>query len=485
MEKSSGSPPVEIARLSDEQKAQLSSYASGLTAIASAGKLDRQALGAAMELIFGHLQRTPPPTLWCSSPWQLVAATGVIVLNRCGGLELDALFDMAEEHPLWQRLVEDLRSQSHALAALPSVPFAGGPEDIEAGGALPTEGKSGSSGRSRDAYDDVLGRSLSGPIDLFFSRILAKCEETLSVKLGFQAQLAFRELLIERLRAGDRQLLAQRLDFDSRNFVRESPARELYAMLGAEAQERVLQCARSRIKRQVAFALPSKPLEGEALLESFFSGALSNVSRFSLGDGLAVYYFAMKELGLEVEQPLASQIEAVMNLRTLPLYAVFHEGLCLLCERPQYINLDQRGRLHDETGPAVSFADGFSLYASHGVAVPAWVIERPEDITVDGIDAESNAEVRRVLIERFGLERYLEESGAEELDRDECGVLYLKAQQADEPIVAVKVTDSTSIVEGSPRHYFLRVPPYMRTARQAVAWTFQLQQEEYRPAKET
>jgi len=49
----------------------------------------------------------------------------------------------------------------------------------------------------------------------------------------------------------------------------------------------------------------------------------------------------------------------------------------------------------------------------------------------------------------------------------------------------VEVRNSTPEPDGSRRTYFLRVPPTMRTAREAVAWTFGLGAVDYRPAVET
>ena len=36
----------------------------------------------------------------------------------------------------------------------------------------------------------------------------------------------------------------------------------------------------------------------------------------------------------------------------------------------------------------------------------------------------------------------------------------------------VEVVNATPEPDGSYRHYFLQVPPGVRTAREAVAWTF-------------
>ena len=55
----------------------------------------------------------------------------------------------------------------------------------------------------------------------------------------------------------------------------------------------------------------------------------------------------------------------------------------------------------------------------------------------------------------------------------------------DEPVAMVEVVNSTPEPDGSRRTYFLRVPPSMRRAREAVAWTFGMAGHEYRPAQES
>ena len=39
--------------------------------------------------------------------------------------------------------------------------------------------------------------------------------------------------------------------------------------------------------------------------------------------------------------------------------------------------------------------------------------------------------------------------------------------------------------DGSFKDYFIRVPPAMERARQAVAWTFRMQEMEYNPCVQT
>lgn len=160
------------------------------------------------------------------------------------------------------------------------------------------------------------------------------------------------------------------------------------------------------------------------------------------------------------------------------------DGIVIFCERPTQISLDERGRLHSVIGPAVSY-ENWRVYAVHGVRVPESIIERRETITPQTIESETNAEVRRVMIELYGQARYLVDSGANQIAADDTGVLYRKTMNGDEPLVMVKVVNSTPEPDGSRREYFLRVPPTMRTAREAVAWTFGLAEAEYAPEIES
>ncbi len=148
------------------------------------------------------------------------------------------------------------------------------------------------------------------------------------------------------------------------------------------------------------------------------------------------------------------------------------------------INTESISRLHCANGPAVE-SDIEGLYFWHGVMVPAFVVMRPEWIKVDHIEQETNAEVRRVMIERYGQARYLIDSKAQEIHADSFGKLYRKEIADDESIVMVKVRNSTPEPDGSIKDYFIRVSPDVKTAREAVAWTFGLRSTDYAPEVET
>ncbi|MFE0626636.1 DUF6745 domain-containing protein [Streptomyces sp. NPDC058864] len=162
-----------------------------------------------------------------------------------------------------------------------------------------------------------------------------------------------------------------------------------------------------------------------------------------------------------------------------------YERTAVVAERPLELHRDEAGRLDRGDGPALAFADGFALHAWRGMPVPAEFLDGLAGLTPRRIREEENAELRRVMLEHYGYERYLEESGAEPVQRDAAGVLWRIELEGDEPLVMVEVLNSTPEPDGTHRTYWLRVPPRTRTAREGVAWTFGLEEADYEPERET
>ncbi|MFJ3492394.1 DUF6745 domain-containing protein [Streptomyces sp. NPDC086091] len=159
--------------------------------------------------------------------------------------------------------------------------------------------------------------------------------------------------------------------------------------------------------------------------------------------------------------------------------------VAVVCERPVALHRDEAGRLDRGDGPALAYPDGFALYAWRGMPVPAAFLAELATLTPERVRAEENAELRRVMLEFYGYDRYLADSGARPLHRDETGVLWRIDLAADEPVVMVEVVNSTPEPDGTHRTYWLRVPPTTRTAREGVAWTFGVPEDGYAPVRET
>jgi hypothetical protein len=154
----------------------------------------------------------------------------------------------------------------------------------------------------------------------------------------------------------------------------------------------------------------------------------------------------------------------------------------VLVRRPRVLARDQASRLHNARGKCLEYRDGWGFYAWHGVRVPEQIILMPEKLTRDDFLPEQNVEVRRVIQERMG-ERFVSELGGVVLDRSPRGTLYEVRLPEDDP---ERVARYVQVQDASTdRQYFLRVPPTIQAAAEAVAWTFQVGVEDYHPAQET
>lgn len=99
-------------------------------------------------------------------------------------------------------------------------------------------------------------------------------------------------------------------------------------------------------------------------------------------------------------------------------------------------------------------------------------------LTPKEVLAIPNVTVRRWAIERIGgIEKVVQHG--ELIQQDDFGKLWkLPGDTAREPMMYIEVVNSTKNPDGTYDHYFLRVPPDSKTAREAVAWTFNVQPEE-------
>jgi hypothetical protein len=129
----------------------------------------------------------------------------------------------------------------------------------------------------------------------------------------------------------------------------------------------------------------------------------------------------------------------------------------------------------------VAYPDGWGFYAWHGVQVSERVILAPDTLTREDFLGEPNLEVRRVIQERMG-EQFVPALGRI-LEIGPRGTLYEVHLPSDDPEQVARylqVQDAST-----PRQYFLRVPPWVESAAEAVAWSFGLSVDAYHPTRET
>jgi len=163
-----------------------------------------------------------------------------------------------------------------------------------------------------------------------------------------------------------------------------------------------------------------------------------------------------------VTEPLEGLCELAVNSG----WAIPYEDICFVAERHSICQLEN-GRIHSDTGPAIAYPDGFEIYAIHGVLVPGEVVLQPESQTIQQIEGESNEEVRRIRIERFGWEKYLVASHALIVnqrinDRDSQTERLYRMANGSQRFVCIDPSTG--------RRYALGVPKEITTCEQAQNW---------------
>ena len=154
-----------------------------------------------------------------------------------------------------------------------------------------------------------------------------------------------------------------------------------------------------------------------------------------------------------------------------------YEGVCFCAERHERVRFDAERRLHCEDGPAILCRDGFAVHAWHGTRVPADWIEQTADVDPKLALTWENIEQRRCLAEIVGWDKVLDQLSPVVVDEDspEVGKL-LRVDLPDAP-----GEQFLQVRCGTGRTFVLPVPPEMTTARQANAWTYGLNPEEWSP----
>jgi hypothetical protein len=191
---------------------------------------------------------------------------------------------------------------------------------------------------------------------------------------------------------------------------------------------------------------------------------------------VAFYTFFWKECDISIPQ-IAGFHECLKLGWYLP-----YKDVCIVTQKPKMINRDDSGRLHSETCRAIEYRDGAGLYCWHGITLAKeyeWLIYDSKLLTTGHIDSEKNSELKRVMLEIYGYDNYINEVEASVVDYSKYGTLYEIPAEDSEGIKVIRLVNSTPDADGTFKNYFLTVPPDMKTAHEAVAWTFDMNVSEY------
>ena len=215
-------------------------------------------------------------------------------------------------------------------------------------------------------------------------------------------------------------------------------------------------------------------------------------------------YFYLDDLGFEIFESDRQRIEAALwakitrNISFMP----GAETRVFLIDRPEEIHFEastnERGMrrvvFHNETGPAIRWRDGQCSWQYQGIIVPEKAIMEPGGITAKEVLAEPNAEIRRIMLIRMGLDKFVKDAGGKVLDTKIQPIPVatwkrMKLKPRAEPVLnellhlqigngfehrVIRVVDPSTL-----REYILGVPTTVNTVDEALGWTFEMSAVEY------
>ena len=198
----------------------------------------------------------------------------------------------------------------------------------------------------------------------------------------------------------------------------------------------------------------------------------------SLGGNFYSYWLAFYDfpryLGHNYPEDLNKRLDATINYSRKLSFLYAYKGIAFVSQKPIELHRNDKGRLHNSSGPSMLFKDGYSLWYYHGVKMPKEIILDHKLITPHRIKSESNAEVRRAMIELYGREKYV--TSLKLKHQDKTGKLMTDNNGYD----VVEVVNGSKELDGTYKKYYLAVPPTCKTAMEAVAWTYQMTVDQYK-----
>jgi hypothetical protein len=185
---------------------------------------------------------------------------------------------------------------------------------------------------------------------------------------------------------------------------------------------------------------------------------------------LAFYDFFRNECGLVAE---TDKLVGLLELASLAGWCWTSLDTVIISDNPLHIHMKDR-LLHCDNGPAILYGDGFAVYALNGIRMKKEYVMTPaSELSVETVMREENVDIRRELLRKIGLERFIEKTNAKLVD--EYTVSYngksinyklLDIELGEDVTARVLKMDNPSInaihVEG--------VEETCKTVKEALAW---------------
>lgn len=139
---------------------------------------------------------------------------------------------------------------------------------------------------------------------------------------------------------------------------------------------------------------------------------------------------------------------------------------CVVSDRLKTYKTNSMGAIHNDNGPAISYGGGIDIYFLNGVKVPKYVVTTPPDqFDLQKILGSVNAEVRREIVRKVGIERMFKQLP-----------IAIISKRGNYELLSINIGDGRKrpflkMVNPSTGDYHIEgVHPTIGTVEEALAW---------------
>lgn len=166
----------------------------------------------------------------------------------------------------------------------------------------------------------------------------------------------------------------------------------------------------------------------------------------------------------ELDLDFCSKLTPLMKLAEVCGWWAPYSDVVIVQHRPKVYLED--GILHNDSGAAIYYKDGYSVWAIRCVVVDSQIVMSPETQTIEQIQSEVNEEVKRVRIERYGWEKFLKGVNAVVIDS--------RLNDIDQTLESLMACEDMKILvcacSSTAKVFCLEVPPEITMCEEAQRW---------------
>lgn len=189
------------------------------------------------------------------------------------------------------------------------------------------------------------------------------------------------------------------------------PSYEWRDHIDREVRKRLDECLYDPLRAAV------EPIADAILLEEL-PGLYDNFCYGSFrAHEIALDAFPALHLGLKYDAESQERLRRALDIAESCSVFWPYDKVCVICDRPTEFHL-QHGKLHNSSGMALRFSDGWGIYRLNGVTVPDGLATTPSHkLDPSLVEEVTDVELRLEIVRKIGMDRLVNAFSGEILDK--------------------------------------------------------------------